>query len=43
MKTITTEYWEPILKEIQLDLMLGGHDHQWKLLPNKLVAVLPGR
>jgi predicted MPP superfamily phosphohydrolase len=29
------EYWEPILHDANLDLMLAGHDHTWKLLPKK--------
>jgi calcineurin-like phosphoesterase family protein len=29
------EYWEPILRDANLDLMLAGHDHSWKLLPKK--------
>ena len=27
--------WEPILQHFDLDLMLVGHDHGWKLLPKK--------
>ena len=27
------ESWEPILRDANLDLMLAGHDHDWKLLP----------
>lgn len=26
-------YWEPILKDARIDLMLAGHDHGWKLVP----------
>lgn len=29
------ESWEPILRDANLDLMLAGHDHEWKLLPKK--------
>jgi hypothetical protein len=27
------ELWEPILRGTTLDVMLAGHDHQWRLLP----------
>jgi hypothetical protein len=29
------DLWEPILRGTKLDLMLAGHDHQWRLLPKK--------
>jgi predicted phosphodiesterase len=29
------ESWEPILRDAALDLLLAGHDHDWKLLPKK--------
>jgi acid phosphatase type 7 len=28
-------YWEPLLRDTRLDLMLAAHDHGWKLLPQK--------
>jgi 3',5'-cyclic AMP phosphodiesterase CpdA len=35
------ECWEPILRGTSLDLMLAGHDHDWKLLPGQAAARPP--
>ena len=33
--------WEPILKDIAPDVMLAGHDHGWKLLPQTAAQPWP--
>ena len=35
------QYWEPLLREMNLDLMLAAHDHACKMLPAKAGAQPP--